>query len=145
MSLEESMNALAESNLKLAAAMSHYAGVMDKYGAKVIGANNGDEPAAATQAAAAEPKKPGRPKKDEPKPAGDDGFGEAEAKSAAPAKITADQMKAKLLEVRDAHGDKQPALDIIGKYGYQGIPDVKPADYQKIWADCEESIESAKA
>ena len=53
-----------------------------------------------------------------------------------PEKLTADQVKAKLLEVRDAYGDKAPALKIINDLGYNAIPDVKAADYQKVEEIC---------
>ena len=146
MSLEDSMNNLAR-------AMDRYADVIEKYGTMALVANGeGGQAGTATTTKAAEPAAPkskgGRPKKEDVKtdaPAGDgfggDGFGGDEP--SAPDNITADSMKAKLLEVRDAHGDKQPALDIIGKYGYAAIPDIKPADYKKIWIDCEKSIADA--
>lgn len=144
MSLEDAMN-------NLASAMNRYADVIEKHGSTTLLKAVGDSATASTSDASKSAEgtavkgKGGRPKKDEPKPdAGDDdGFGGGGSASSVPDKITADQMKAKLLEVRDAHGDKQPALDIIGKYGYAAIPDIKAADYKKIWADCDESIANA--
>ena len=60
-----------------------------------------------------------------------------------PEKLTGDQVKAKLLEVRDAYGDKAPALKIINDLGYAAIPDVKPADYKKVWIAAEKAIAAA--
>ena len=149
MSLEDSMKTLAESNLKLAAAMDNYAATIEKFGSMVV-AQPGDAPAAATEKAAPAEKAPATKGKGRGKAAtkadddagfsDDDGFdGEAEV----PEKLTGDQVKAKLLEVRDAYGDKAPALKIINDLGYNAIPDVKAADYQKVWAACEKAIAAA--
>ena len=158
MSLEESMKALAESNLKLAAAQEHYAGVIEKFGSLVV-ASAGDGAAAATPAKtdAAPAAKGGKGSKGgkgktDPAPetknddAGfgdDDGFGGEDGEPEVPEKLTADQVKAKLLEVRDAYGDKAPALKIINDLGYSAIPDVKPADFKKVWTACEKAIAAA--
>lgn len=155
MSLEDSMKTLAESNLKLAAAMDSYAATIEKFGSMVV-AQPGDAPAAATEKAAPAEKAPatkgkGRGKaatKAEPETTGDDGAAEGdgfgdEGAAEVPDKLTADQVKAKLLEVRDAYGDKAPALKIINDLGYNAIPDVKPADFQKVWAACEKAIANA--
>jgi hypothetical protein len=145
MSLEDSMAKLADSNLKLAQSLDNYAATIDKYGLK-IAADNGDAAAAPVV-----DKPRGRGKKADapaPAPAGDGfsdddaGFGDDAA--AVPEKITADMMKAKLIEVRDAYGDKAPALKIINAYGYNAIPEVKPADYAKVWADCDKAIAAKK-
>lgn len=151
MSLEDSMQTLAESNLKLAAAMDNYAATIEKFGSMVV-AQPGDAPAAATEKAPATKGK-GRGKaatKAEPETKGDDagfgdddGFGGEGGEAEVPEKLTGDQVKAKLLEVRDAYGDKAPALKIINDFGYSAIPDVKPADYQKVWAACEKAIAAA--
>lgn len=156
MSLEESMKALAESNLKLAAAQEHYAGVIEKFGSLVV-ASAGDGAATPTKAdAAPATSKGGKGKggkgKTDPAPeaknddAGfgdDDGFGGEDGEPEVPEKLTADQVKAKLLEVRDAYGDKAPALKIINDLGYSAIPDVKPADFKKVWTACEKAIAAA--
>ena len=156
MSLEDSMKTLAESNLKLAAAMDNYAATIEKFGSMVV-AQPGDAPAAATEKAAPAEKAPatkgkGRGKaatKAEPEAKADDddaGFGEDDGfdgEAEVPEKLTGDQVKAKLLEVRDAYGDKAPALKIINDLGYNAIPDVKAADYQKVWAACEKAIAAA--
>lgn len=168
MSLEESMKALAESNLKLAAAQEHYAGVIEKFGSLVV-ASPGAGTAAATPAAAAEttgkPLTAAQKKKAEKEAAekaaadkaaaggdgfgGDgDGFGDEGGEAGGdepevPEKLTGDQVKAKLLEVRDAYGDKAPALKIINDLGYAAIPDVKPADYKKVWIAAEKAIAAA--
>ena len=147
MSLEDSMKELAESNLTLAKAFNYYAGVVEKFGLKFEG-DNGAAPAAAP---AGDKPKATRGKKAEPVAAttddsdgfGDAGFGDDDA-SGVPEKITADMMKGKLIEVRDAYGDKAPALKIINAYGYNAIPEVKPADYAKVWADCDKAIKNAK-
>lgn len=157
MSLEDSMKTLAESNLKLAEAMDNYAGIIEKFGSMVV-AQPGDAPAAATEKAAPAEKAPatkgkGRGKaatKAEPETKADDagfgdddGFGGEGGEAEVPEKLTGDQVKAKLLEVRDAYGDKAPALKIINDLGYNAIPDVKAADYQKVWAACEKAIAAA--
>ena len=153
MSLEDSMQTLAESNLKLAAAMDNYAAAIEKFGSMAV-AQPGDAPAAATEKAAPAEKAPatkgkGRGKaaaKAEPETKADDdddGFGGEGGEAEVPEKLTGDQVKAKLLEVRDAYGDKAPALKIINDLGYNAIPDVKAADYQKVWAACEKAIAAA--
>ena len=164
MSLEESMKALAESNLKLAAAQEHYAGVIEKFGSLVVASPGAGT--AATPAAAAEttgkPLTAAQKKKAEKEAAekaaaggggdgfgGDgDGFGDEGGEAGGdepevPEKLTGDQVKAKLLEVRDAYGDKAPALKIINDLGYAAIPDVKPADYKKVWIAAEKAIAAA--
>lgn len=157
MSLEDSMKTLAESNLKLAAAMDSYAATIEKFGSMVV-AQPGDAPAAATEKAAPAEKAPAKKaaakkaaaKKAEPETQADDaglgdddGFGGEGGEAEVPEKLTGDQVKAKLLEVRDAYGDKAPALKIINDLGYNAIPDVKAADYQKVWAACEKAIADA--
>ena len=164
MSLEDSMKALAESNLKLAAAQEHYAGVIEKFGSLVVASAGDAAPAAAAASTKADAapattgKGKGKGGKGKAEPAaetktddagfgdddgfgGDDAGGEGEAEG--PEKLTGDQVKAKLLEVRDAYGDKAPALKIINDLGYNAIPDVKAADYQKVWAACEKAIAAA--
>ena len=160
MSLEESMLKLAESNLKLAAAQEHYAGVIEKFGNLVVasaGAPAADPTATATsgkaeaakgkaaKGKAAKGKADPEPEtKDDASFGDDDGFGGDEGgESEAPEDLTADQVKAKLLEVRDAYGDKAPALKIINDLGYSAIPDVKKADFKKVWAACEKAIAAA--
>lgn len=167
MSLEESMKALAESNLKLAAAQERYAGVIEKFGSLVV-ANPGAGTASAAAPAAETTGKPltaAQKKKAEKEAAekaaaekaaaggdgfgGDgDGFGDEGGDAGGdepevPEKLTGDQVKAKLLEVRDAYGDKAPALKIINDLGYAAIPDVKPADYKKVWIAAEKAIAAA--
>lgn len=161
MSLEESMKALAESNLKLAAAQEHYAGVIEKFGSLVVASAGDAAPATAaastkTDAAPATAGKgKGKGGKGKAEPAAetktddagfgdDDGFGGDEGGEAeVPDDLTADQVKAKLLEVRDAYGDKAPALKIINDLGYSAIPDVKKADFKKVWIACDKAIAAA--
>ena len=163
MSLEDSMKALAESNLKLAAAQERYAGVIEKFGSLVVaspGAAAADT-SAKTEAAgkpltAAQKKKAEKEAADkaatEAAAGGDGGFGDDDGfgnegaggdEPEVPEKLTADQVKAKLLEVRDAYGDKAPALKIINDLGYSAIPDVKPADFKKVWIASEKAIAAA--
>ena len=162
MSLEDSMKALAESNLKLAAAQERYAGVIEKFGSLVVAS-----PGAAAADTSAKTEAAGKPltaaqKKKADKAAteaateaaagGDGGFGDDDGfgnegaggdEPEVPEKLTGDQVKAKLLEVRDAYGDKAPALKIINDLGYAAIPDVKPADYKKVWIAAEKAIAAA--
>ena len=164
MSLEESMKSLAESNLKLAAAQERYAGVIEKFGSLVV-ATNGEAATVATPAktdkppTAAEKKAAAAAAKKAAEAAaaasdgfggddaGSDGFGGddagGEGEPEVPEKLTSDQVKAKLLEVRDAYGDKAPALKIINDLGYSAIPDVKPADFKKVWIASEKAIAAA--
>lgn len=162
MSLEQSMLALAESNLKLAAAQEHYASVIEKFGSLAV-ATNGEAATAAPPAKEPAAAKGGKGAKGgkaaaKTEPAADaaaagdgfggddDGFGGGEAggdEPEVPEKLTGDQVKAKLLEVRDAYGDKAPALKIINDLGYAAIPDVKPADYKKVWIAAEKAIAAA--
>lgn len=157
MSFEKSVEALAESNLRLADAMNKYADVIDKYALKIEAVGGDVAKAAAAETSSGKkggddkptPAKGGRGKKaaaEPPADAGgdDDGFGGADDfDSGVPDKLTGDQVKAKLLEVRDAYGDKAPALKIINALGYNAIPDVKPADYAKVWTECEKAIKAA--
>lgn len=156
MSLEESMKTLAESNNKLAeshnklaAAMTHYAEVIQEH-SRLVAVSGGEEPAKAPAAAASKPtaakgKGKGKAADPEPKNNDDDGFGdEGGDESEIPDKITADQIKAKLIAVKDAYGDKAPALAIIQKLGYEAIPDVKPADYKKVWIACDKALAEAE-
>ena len=150
MSLEESMKELAESNLKLAKSFDRYADVIQKFGLKIENDNAGKTPAGD-----AEPEeKPAGKAAGKGKPAGkaagkpaagkgdDDGFGDEEEKPAGKAKkLTHDDVKAKLLEIRDAAEDKEPALAIIREYGYDSIPTIKEKDYAAIFADAEKWLE----
>ena len=137
MSLETAME-------NLAVAMTRYADVVEKYGLKIEGANTAkaevaDKPAAKGKAAD-KPAAKGKAAAD------NDGFGEDEDKPAAKGKakkaLTHDDVKAKLLEVKEANGgDKQAAIDIISEYGYAGIPSIKEKDFEAIFADAEKWLE----
>lgn len=153
MSLEESMKELAESNLTLAKSLSRYAEVVEKYGLKIESANNGGaEPEGKPEKAPKEEKQTPAQKKAAEKAAAaakaakddDDGF-DAPAPAKKAKKLTHDDVKAKLLEIRDAAGDKQPALDLIGEHGYSAIPDIQEKDFDAIHADAvkwlEENVE----
>lgn len=149
MSLEDSMKALADSNLELAAAMKGYTKAIVE-NAKLVVTSGGDAaPEKPTTGKTTTTKGKGKGKGETPPPGDglgdeDDGFADGgSSASNVPKKITADQIKAKLLEVRDAYGDKAPALKIIQDLGYAAIPDVKPADYEKVWIACDEAIANA--
>ena len=148
MSLEESMAALAESNLKLAKSFDNYANVVTKFGLKIENDNAGKTSSKSTSdedADGEEPKKPrGRPPgkkveevKSTKKPKDDfDDEGDEESKGKS---YDFAEVKAKLMEVKNTADDKTPALKIIGKYGYDALPELEGSDehYAKIMADCE--------
>lgn len=161
MSLEESMEKLADSNLKLAAAQTRYADVIEKFGLKIEQSNEGKTPAgdagASTSGKEEKPAGKGRgrpagstnkPKTEPEKNEGDDddGFGDegdGDEEIKAPDDLTHEQVKKKLLEAKDAcGGDKEPALDVIRKYGYDTIPSVKEKHFDQIWVDAEKLIRS---
>lgn len=153
MSLEDSMEKLAASNLKLAASFDRYADVVEKYGLKIEADNAGtaapSTPEKTEKPAAATGKGKGKGKPADPPPAAkeDDGFGDdpdnEEEEDEIPKELNADIIKAKLFEVKDAYGDKEPALAIIRKLGYSAIPDVKPKDYEKVYKACVQAIKDA--
>lgn len=145
MSIEDTMKDMAESQRELAAAMREYASVIAQYSKSIVSAATG----AADEAPAelkSEPKaKPGRPagstnkKKEEPAPPaeepedddnGDDGFGEEDENTSA---VSFDDVKEALKGVAKKHS-KDKALEILGKFGYKGIPEIKEADYAKVHA-----------
>lgn len=159
MSLEESMKDLAESNRELAKAQRYYAGVIEKFGLKVESDNTGKTPAPAASTPEKAPKtetaaqkkarekaeKEAKAKKDE-----DDGFGdepeqqdEQEDEDEIPSELTLDIVKAKLFEVKDAYGDKTPALAIIQKLGYDAIPNVKAKDFEKVYRAAVKALKDA--
>ena len=152
MSLEDSMKELADSNRELAAAMKGYTKAITENARLVV--TGAAEPAEAATPAKAPPAKStpakgkGKGKTETPPDDGlggdDDGFADGGSNADVPKKITADMVKAKLLEVRDAYGDKAPALKIIQDLGYAAIPDVKPADFEKVWIACDEAIANAE-
>ncbi len=146
MSLEESMKELAASNRELAAAQTHYASVIERFGLKIESSNEGKTaPAAASDEKPAKGK-PGRKPKVEPAETqtdDDDGVGDDDGGSDVPDNLTAADVKAKLLEVKDAHGDKKFALDILKEYGYKAIGEVQPKDFKAVYADCVKSLADA--
>ena len=153
MSLEETLKALAESQTKLAVAMTNYAETIDKYGLKIITANGGDTPAAA--ASSEKPKAEGKPKGGKAAAAkadaaagegggddgfgnegGGDGFGDEGGKT-----YTFDDVKAKLLSLMSKNGgDKTASVAIINKYGYQSLNDIKDQHFAQIVADVEKAL-----
>lgn len=148
MSLEDSMKELADSNRELAAAMKGYTKAITENARLVVtGAAEPTEaatPAKPTPAKTTAAKGKGKGKTEAPPGDDDDGFADGGSNADVPKKITADMVKAKLLEVRDAYGDKAPALKIIQDLGYAAIPDVKPADFEKVWIACDEAIANAE-
>ena len=163
MSFEDSLKALADSNLRLAAAMDKYADTITKFGLKVEEANTGsaeeatDEETARLQyedrkknamlsaGSAGEEKKPrGRPKKVEPAPEPevedeDDGFGDDDDEVEEDKPLTAETIKNELKAVRDAAG-KDKALAIIQKLGYKAIPEIKEKDYKAVHDACQKIL-----
>ena len=142
MSMEESMKALAESNNnlaesqnKLADTMGRYADVIERNAALVV--TNGGQLVEKPKADAEPEKKPRGKAKAEDKPKDDD-LGKAP-------KLTEDEVKGKLLELRDLHDDKAPALKILGEYGYESFNDLKPADFQAVYDDAVAAIKKFKA
>ena len=145
--LEESIKALAESNVALAKAQTYYADTINKFGLKINEANG---EAGSTQAAEkTTTEKPkgetaAAKKKRQAEEAAaaaknkeaDDGFGEEAQET-----FTADDVKAKLMAVKNAAGDKAPALAIIKEYGYNAIPEVKEKDYAAVVRDCDTWLE----
>lgn len=136
MSLEQSMEKLAE-------AMTYYADTIKKFGLKVETDNGETKPKAKTEEA--EPKKKvGRPAGSAKSKADaeDDGFGGEDNED----EVTLDVVKAKLMSVKEAAGDKAPALKIIGKYGYNALGELQGDDevknYAKIVADCEKWLKA---
>lgn len=137
MSLEESMAALAESNLKLAAANTEaaklYAAVLERFDAGDV-AGDTAKPAAA----AAAPKK-GRPAKAKPGPEPeqeeeeeeDDGLGGGTANR------SEDEVKAILKQYKEAGGAPK---DIMGKFGARAFPEVKPADFNAVYEATEKAL-----
>ena len=152
MSLEKSMELLAESNIKLAEAQTKLAEAQQAVAAKDDGliapaaAEKGDaatpekdEPEEATKKAPAKKAaKRGRPKKEEAK-SEDDGFGDEDEA------VTFDQVKAQLLAVRDAHGgDKAPAVALLKDHGYRAIPEIQEKDYRSIFDAAQKLIDEAE-
>ena len=150
MSLEQAMEKQAAASEKLANAMTRYCDVIEKYGLKI----EGDNAAAAAAGGVAETTKDAKPPKaekaekatkaakaDKTPPADNDGFDDAP--SGAPKDLTIDKVKAKLFEVKDAYGDKTPALKVATDLGYASINDIKPADFEKCWIEAERLIAAA--
>lgn len=148
---------IAEANETLAAAQTEYAdmlrtsiGLASGTAIEGVGKGAGDggtKPLTAAQKKAAEKKaaEEAAAKKPEVDDFGDpivDEFGDTDA-DAVPDKLDGDMVKAKLLEVRDAYGDKAPALNVIKEFGYNAIPDVKPADYEKVYKAACKAIKAA--
>lgn len=150
MSLEKSMELLAESNTKLAEAQSKLAAAQLAIAAKYdemiasVAGQGGEKEAPEKEEKKAPAKKAakrGRPKKEEAK-AEDDGFGEGDD---AQEEITFDQVKAQLLAVRDAHGgDKAPAVALLKDHGYRAIPEIQEKDYRSIYDAAQKLIDEAE-
>lgn len=135
MSLEQSMQALADANLKLATALEFYADTVNKYGLKITEANENPKADAPTEDA--KPRGRGRPKATpapEPTPEPEpevDAFGEDEEEIEQKT-ITQADVKNILKQVRD-QVDMPTALAILSKFGYRAIPEVAPKDFEAIY------------
>lgn len=145
MSLEESMKELAESNTKLAKALNRYADVIETNGVGVVSqaakgkaaADEEDEPAPKAKGKAAAAEKPAAKSKAKAAAADedDDGLDSKPApKGKAKKAITFDEVKAKLLEVKEI-GGREAAAEIFGEYGYSSLNNVQEKDYQAIFDD----------
>lgn len=147
MSLEESMNTLAESNLKLAAAMSHYASVMQAVAAgnptAVVAPSN---PPAATDATPEKAKGKGGRKSNAEKeaeaaakaadngeadPFNDGGEADpfADDEPATPA-LTAEVIRGLVLKVKEKNKDH--AMGLLKKLGVSTLGQIKEEDYPKV-------------
>lgn len=165
--LEESLKALADSNTALAksniALVASQDGLAVKYDSMIDAYNNfvenagGDIVKVPVKGAekAPEKEKPtetaaARKKREAAEAAAaaeaakgkdGDGFDDDAGEEAAEA-LTADDVKKKLFAVKDANGgDKSAALEIIGKFGYAAIPEVKEKDYAKVVKACDKWLE----
>lgn len=147
MSLEDSMKALADSNIVLAKALTGYAEVVtaNTEVLKSIHASGGVAFVGASEAvaagAAATAGKGGRKAKETPAastPAADpepenDPFADDEPEAAK--ELTADDIKALLLKVRDKGGEKKneaAARKIMEAVGAASIGKIAPKDYAKV-------------
>lgn len=160
MSLEKSMETLAESNLKLAASFDRYAEVVERFGLKIEKDNEGKQTVEQQEATAGKTAKTDKPAATEKKPAGrpktkpapvqeeeDDGLGDDDNLEGddieAPAGLTIDLVKKKLLEVKTASGgDKGPAMAVIAEFGYNSVNEVKEKHYDDIWIAAERKLRS---
>lgn len=161
MSLEKSMQELAESNLKLAEAQNALADAQNSVAGQyqemiAFFAANGtpEKPAAASKPDKAEKGETVAQRKKreaaEAKAAaeaaaqGDDGFGDDEGGEETETALTMDDVKKKLFEVKDKFGDKSYALEIIAEYGYKALPDIQEKDFDAIYADAEKALKRKK-
>ena len=151
MSLEETMKDLADSNRELAAAQKFYAGVIQKFGLKIEGTNEGTTAEAADEKAApAADKKPkGRPAKAATKAApvpeeedDDDGMGEDEDEDEE-SELTREDVKNKLKEVIEATDDRKAASAIFKNLGYASVADIAEKDFQKVYDLAVKAIKKA--
>lgn len=131
MSLEDAMN-------NLASAMNRYADVIEKNGVQVVSV-------ADTSAAAPKDKKPaGRPPKaaaeskkdDTGLDDDDDGLGGEEEPT-----YTIDDVKGKLVALRNQTGDKDASLKIMKEFGYAKVGDIKEKDFAKIIAKVDKMLD----
>jgi len=164
MSLEKSMQELAESNNKLAEAQNNLAeaqnNVASQYQEMIafFAANGVPASASADKPASSKPEAKGETaaqrKKREAAEAeaaaaaakgSGDGFDDDDASGESTAtELTADDVKKKLFEVKDKFGDKSFALEIIAEYGYKALPDIQEKDFDAIYADAEKALKRKK-
>lgn len=142
MSLEDAMNNLAK-------AMNRYADVIEKHGVSVVSkASGGEEEESGGKSTTTKATKTTTTKasgkasnkgadKDE---GDDDGLGGGDGGKTtgkggkAKKALTFDEVKAKLLEVKEL-GGREAAAEIFGEYGYSSLNNVQEKDYQAIYDD----------
>lgn len=140
MSLEDAMNNLAK-------AMNRYADVIETNGVAVVsqaasgGEESGGKTTKATKTtttkASGKASNKGAADKDE---GDDDGLGGGDGGKATgkgnktKKALTFDEVKAKLLEVKEL-GGREAAAEIFGEYGYSSLNNVQEKDYQAIFDD----------
>lgn len=158
MSLEKSMQELAESNLKLAEAQNALADAQNSVAGQyqemiAFFAANGtpEKPAAASKPdkaekgeTAAQRKKREAAEAKAKEEEVNDGFGDDEGGEETETALTMDDVKKKLFEVKDKFGDKSYALEIIAEYGYKALPDIQEKDFDAIYADAEKALKRKK-
>lgn len=144
MSLEDAMNNLAK-------AMNRYADVIEKHGVSVVSKANGSggeeeesggKPTTTSKATKSTTSKASgkASNKGADKDEGDDDGlgggdgGKATGKGKAKKALTFDEVKAKLLEVKEL-GGREAAAEIFGEYGYSSLNNVQEKDYQSIFDD----------
>lgn len=146
MSLEDAMNNLAK-------AMNRYADVIEKHGVSVVSkASGGEEEEStsktsnkATTTKATKTTSKTSNKGADKEEGDDDGLGDSGKSTGKGGKstkkaLTFDEVKAKLLEVKEL-GGREAAAEIFGEYGYSSLNNVQEKHYQEIFDDAVKYIE----